>query len=101
MSALATLFTAALSCAPALHPSVTEVYYDAPGDDTGHEFVEIWNARAVVASLAGVRLEAGDGGTPGRWTLRCAGRAGPPTRSSPARASSWAALRWCPGPTRS
>ncbi len=73
MSALASLFTAALSCAPALHPAVTEVYYDAPGDDTGHEFVEIWNARDAVASLQGVRLEAGDGGTPGRWTLRWTG----------------------------
>ncbi len=73
MPALASLFTAVLSCAPALHPVVTEVYYDATGDDTGHEFVEIWNARDVVASLHGVRIEAGDGGTPGRWTLRWTG----------------------------
>jgi hypothetical protein len=43
MTALASMLAAALSCAPASHPIVTEVYYDAPGDDTGQEFVELWN----------------------------------------------------------
>ena len=70
MPALASLLTAALSCAPASHPIVTEVYYDAPGDDTGHEFVELWNPGPGTALLNGLRLEAGDGGAPGRWTLR-------------------------------
>ena len=32
-------------CVPAGHPLVAEVYYDAPGDDTGHEFVELYNPR--------------------------------------------------------
>lgn len=74
MSALATAVAAALSCAAASHPIVTEVYYDATGDDTGHEFVELWNPAASGASLAGLRLEAGDGGTPGKWTLRWTGK---------------------------
>ena len=73
MPALSLLLTAALSCAPATHPTVTEVYYDAPGVDTGYEFVELWNTGDAPASLAGLRLEAGDGAGPGRWTLRWAG----------------------------
>ena len=73
MPALATLVAAALSCAPASHPIVTEVHYDATGDDTGREFVELWNTGVSVASLAGARLEAGDGSAPGRWTLRWTG----------------------------
>ena len=64
---------AALSCAPASHPIVTEVYYDAPGDDTGREFVELWNPGPGTVALMGVRLEAGDGGGPGRWALRWVG----------------------------
>ena len=73
MPALSLLLTAALSCAPATHPIVAEVYYDAPGVDTGYEFVEIWNTGDAPASLAGLRLEAGDGAGPGRWTLRWTG----------------------------
>src|SRR6185369_8636615 len=64
MPALSLLLTAALSCAPAAHPIVTEVYYDAPGVDTGYEFVELANTRDVWQSLTGVRLEAGDGAGP-------------------------------------
>ena len=76
MSALSLVFAAALSCAPAGHPIVTEVYYDAPGDDTGQEFVELWNDSDSTRALTGVRLEAGDGAGPGRWTLRWTGGAG-------------------------
>jgi hypothetical protein len=70
------MLAAALSCAPASHAIVTEVYYDAPGDDTGHEFVELWNPGPGTALLNGVRLEGGDGGAPGRWTLRWVGGPG-------------------------
>lgn len=75
MFALSLLVATALSCATAAHPIVTEVYYDATGDDTGHEFVELWNPGPAGASLAGLRLEAGDGSAPGRWTLRWTGKA--------------------------
>ncbi len=81
MSALASLFAAALSCAPSFHTIITEVYYDAPGDDTGHEFVELWNPGPGTAALAGLRLEAGDGGGPGRWTLRWTGSPGDSLRA--------------------
>ena len=70
---LATLLTA---CSPPGHAIVTEVYYDAPGDDTGHEFVELLNPGPMDVPLAGVRLEAGDGSGPARWTLRWTGSAG-------------------------
>jgi hypothetical protein len=73
MPALSLLMTAALSCAPATHPIVAEVYYDAPGVDTGYEFVELWNASEVARSLTGLRIEAGDGAGPGRWSLRWTG----------------------------
>jgi len=73
MSALSLVVVAALSCAAAGHPIVAEVYYDAPGDDTGHEFVELWNDSDASWSLTGLRLEAGDGAGPGRWTTRWTG----------------------------
>ena len=76
MTALSLLLSAALSCSPAAQPIVTEVYYDAPGVDTGHEFVELWNTRDSPASLAGLRIEAGDGASPGRWTVRWVGAPG-------------------------
>src|SRR6185295_7393006 len=62
-------------CVSPGHPLIAEVLYDAVGDDTGHEFVELFNATALPASLAGVRLEAGDGSGPGRWSLRWTGLA--------------------------
>src|SRR5262245_16111110 len=76
MSALSLVVAAVLSCAPTGHPIVTEVYYDAPGDDTGQEFVELWNPSDSTRLLTGVRLEAGDGAGPGRWTLRWTGGPG-------------------------
>ncbi|MEQ1834426.1 MAG: hypothetical protein ABL977_15375 [Candidatus Eisenbacteria bacterium] len=76
MTVLSLLLSAALSCAPATRPFVTEVYYDAPGDDTGFEFVELWNLDAAPKSLAGLRIEAGDGAAPGRWTLKWTAQAG-------------------------
>jgi hypothetical protein len=54
---------------------VAEVFYDATGDDTGREFVELYNPAEAACSLAGLRLEAGDGAGPGRWTLRWTGGA--------------------------
>ena len=71
MDAVSLLLTAALSCAPATHPMITEVYYDAPGDDTGFEYVEILNSEAIAKPLNGMRIEAGDGAAPGRWSSPC------------------------------
>ena len=67
--------TAAAACAPAQHPLIAEVLYDAVGDDTGWEFVELYNPYDRTLPLAGARLEAGDGSGPGRWTLRWTGNA--------------------------
>ena len=62
-------------CAPAQHPLIAELLYDAVGDDTGWEFVELYNPYDRALPLAGARLEAGDGSGPGRWTLRWTGNA--------------------------
>jgi len=70
------LLLALTACAPAARPVVAEAVYDATGDDTGFEFVELYNPTALAFPLAGVRLEAGDGAGPGRWTLRWTGAAG-------------------------
>lgn len=63
----------AAPCPPAGRPVLAEVLYDAAGDDTGHEFVELFNPLRVAVPLSGLRLEAGDGAGPGRWTLRWSG----------------------------
>ena len=60
-------------CAPPAHPLVAEIFYDAVGDDTGHEFVELFNPSDMPFALAGARLEAGDGAGAGRWSLRWTG----------------------------
>jgi hypothetical protein len=75
LSVLAAPCLALAICAPALHPIIGEIFYDAAGDDTGFEFVEIFNPLATPYPLAGVRLEAGDGAGAGRWTLRWVGGA--------------------------
>ncbi len=75
---LARLFTLSLTlltCSPAGRAVVNEVLYDATGDDTGWEFVELWNPGAAPVQLAGVKLEAGDGSAAGRWTVRWTGAA--------------------------
>ena len=69
------------SCGPEDRPFLTEVFYDAVGDDSGLEFVEILNPLPSAYSLRGVRLEAGDGSGPGRWTARWTGQ---PADSIPA-----------------
>ena len=74
-SAMPAFAAAAASCAPAQHPLIAEVLYDAIGDDTGWEFVELYNPHDRALPLAGARLEAGDGSGPGRWTLRWTGNA--------------------------
>jgi hypothetical protein len=63
--------------AQAAHPPVVinEVYYDAPGTDSGYEFVELLNPTAAAVALTGYRLEAGDGAGPGRWRLVWSGAA--------------------------
>ena len=76
MSALSLVVAVALNCAPAGHPFVAEVYYDAPGDDTGQEFVELWNDSDSSRVLTGLRLQAGDGAGPGRWTTKWTGGPG-------------------------
>lgn len=63
------------ACSPASRAIVAEVHYDAAGDDTGREFVELYNPFPAACPLAGLRLEAGDGSAPGRWTLRWTGGA--------------------------
>ena len=64
------LFLAAAACAPPFHALISEILYDAAGDDTGREFVELFNPGPIALPLAGARLEAGDGSGPGRWSLR-------------------------------
>lgn len=66
---------ALFACAPAGKPIVAEVYYDANGDDTGWEFVELFNPTAAPVPLALVRLDAGDGSAAARWTTRWTGAA--------------------------
>jgi hypothetical protein len=73
---LAAAVPAGASCAPAQHPLIAEVLYDAAGDDTGFEFVEFYNPTGTALPLSGARLEAGDGSAAGRWTLRWTGNAG-------------------------
>ncbi len=58
------------ACGPADRPIVTEILYDAAGDDTGREFVELFNPSSTPFPLAGFRLEVGDGSGPGRWSTR-------------------------------
>jgi hypothetical protein len=70
-----TLIALLAICAPAGRARIAEVFYDALGDDTGHEFVELFNSGGTALSLAGVKLEAGDGAGPGRWTTRWIGGA--------------------------
>jgi hypothetical protein len=62
-------------CAPPDRPRLAEVLYDATGDDTNAEFVELLNPLDRAFPLAGLRIEAGDGANPGRWTLRWTGTA--------------------------
>ena len=52
---------------------LNEVLYDPAGADGGSHFVELFNRAAVAVSLAGWRLEAGDGATPERWRTVWAG----------------------------
>jgi hypothetical protein len=73
VAALATPLIALASCGPPSHPLIAELYYDAIGDDTGFEFVELFNPSPHPYPLAGARLEAGDGSGPDRWTPRWTG----------------------------
>jgi hypothetical protein len=68
-------FFTLLLCSSDGRPILAEVFYDAIGDDTGLEFVEIYNPSQSTVSLAGLRLEAGDGSGPARWSLRWTGQA--------------------------
>lgn len=75
MAGLLLLSALSTPCTPVSKAWVAEVFYDAAGDDTGQEFVELLNGTGVGQSLAGLRLEAGDGSGAGRWTLRWTGGA--------------------------
>ena len=69
------------TCAPAGRPMLAEVLYDPSGSDTGYEFVELVNPTSADIALAGLRIEAGDGAGPDRWTLRWTGGAGDTIRA--------------------
>lgn len=72
----ATCVLVAAACAPIDRAILAEIFYDASGDDSGFEFVELANPTSTTVSLAGVRLEAGDGSGAGRWSLRWSGGTG-------------------------
>ncbi|MBI4020625.1 MAG: lamin tail domain-containing protein [Candidatus Aenigmarchaeota archaeon] len=54
---------------PASAMVISEVFYDAVGDDTGKEFVELYNPTGQPVDLAGWRLESGNGAD-GSWSLQ-------------------------------
>jgi len=61
---------------------LNEVYYDHPGRDDGHEFIELVNAGSTAVDLGGCAVEFHDGASSG-WTVVWAaveGRAIPPGR---------------------
>lgn len=55
---------------------LNEVLYDPAGADAGFHFVELINRSGLAVSLAGWRLEAGDGAGPERWRTVWSGGAG-------------------------
>jgi hypothetical protein len=65
--ALAALALVLALASPAHAVVLNEIYYDHPGADAGYEFIELWNPSDTTVSLAGFRLQAGDGAGPGRW----------------------------------
>jgi len=71
---------AALACAAgfpaALAVCINEVLYDPAGRDRDGEFVELYNPAAVAVSLAGWRVEAGNGARAGDWRRQWEGTAG-------------------------
>jgi len=77
---LAAALALSTACAPASRAWITEVFYDAAGDDAGLEFVELANHGAAPVALAGARLEAGDGSAPDRWSVRWTGGPGDTVR---------------------
>src|SRR5262245_36729884 len=64
------------TCSPAGRAVISEVFYDAAGDDEGVEYVELFNPATLPCDLTGVRLEAGDGAGAGRWSTRWTAPAG-------------------------
>ena len=56
-----------------LAPVINEVLYDPPGKDAGLEFVELFNVSPRPISLAGWKLESGNGSAQGKWTLEWTG----------------------------
>jgi hypothetical protein len=72
---LAALVALSTPCTNSSRPWIAELLYDAVGDDTGQEFVELlWEGEAPYP-LAGAKLESGDGSAAGRWTTRWTGGA--------------------------
>ena len=47
---------------------INEIYYDHPGTDTGHEFIELINSSSANADLSGASVEFHNG-TGATWTL--------------------------------
>jgi hypothetical protein len=54
---------------------LNEVFYDPAGADAGFQFVELFNRAEQAVSLAGWRLEAGDGAGAERWRTLWTGTA--------------------------
>ena len=49
---------------------INELYYDHPGTDTGHEFIELINSSIAPADISGAAIEFHNG-TGTTWTLVC------------------------------
>ncbi len=54
---------------------INEIYYDHPGSDTGHEFIELMNVSGASVSLAGVAIEFHNGTGEG-WEVLWSGGVG-------------------------
>lgn len=54
---------------------INEIYYDHPGSDTGHEFIELMNVSGASVALAGVAIEFHNGSGEG-WEVLWTGGAG-------------------------
>jgi hypothetical protein len=75
MAALALIVLGGRSGSAQGQVCINEVLYDPAGPDEGAEFVELYNSSQQQVSLAGWRLEAGNGASPGDWRTQWQGEA--------------------------